>query len=225
MAWFQLDPESIADRVEGAATLPTLSASVLRGMIGFTLLSVAGFVPWAVFGRVLYRGLGEGGMYAVCALVFIVLSGPLLHRLVLGGGSMGRFYQVFTVAFVLYSIGWIAGWMILRGHPGSVAGLLAGTGGMGWALARAFDSKGQTLRVIGILFALNAAGYFIGGVLDGWIGSLRETAPPGQRATIAMLAHLSWGLCYGLGFGAGLGAAFHLCQTRARELVRGRATA
>ena len=220
MGWFQLDPESIARRVEESAAPappPALGASLVRGMAGFTVLSIAGFVPWAVFGRALHRSVGEGGMYAVCALVFVALSGPLLHRLIIGPGSLARFYKLFTVTFIAYSIGWIAGWMLLRGHLGSVVGLLAGTVPMGAMMARAFDARDQTWKVIGALFLANAVGYFVGGVLDGWIGSLREGAAPGQRARIAMLAHLSWGLCYGLGFGAGLGLAFHQCQSRVRE--------
>jgi hypothetical protein len=31
---------------------------------------------------------------------------------------------------------------------------------------------------------------------------------------------LLWGACYGFGFGAALGAAFHVCQQRARALLR-----
>jgi hypothetical protein len=119
MAWFQLDPQSLADRARGAGvTPPTLQASVLRGTVGFTVVSVAGFVPWAVFGRWLGRHVGEAGMYAVCALVFIGLSGPLLHRLILGPGSLRRFNQLFGLSFTAYSVAWIAGWMALRGHLG-----------------------------------------------------------------------------------------------------------
>lgn len=222
MSWFELDPERTADRHLNAnptPPVPTLGQSLTRGTLGFTVLSIAGFVPWAVFGRALHRGIGEGGMYAVCALVFIGLSGPLLHRLIIGPGSLPRFYKLFAATFIVYSIGWIAGWMLLRGHLGSTVGLLTGTLGMGAMMARAFDSKDQTWRIIAALFAFNAAGYFLGGILDAQIGALRATAAPGNRATIAMFAHLSWGLCYGLGFGAGLGLAFHFCQTHTRALL------
>lgn len=227
MGWFQLDSESVIARTRSAATppsVPSLAEALLRGTLGFTALSVAGFVPWAVFGRALHQRIGEGGMYAVCALVFIALSGPLLHRLIIGPGSLARFYQLFAATFVLYSIGWIAGWMLLRGHLGSTVGLLLGTVPMGWMLARAFDAQAKQWQVIGALFVLNAAGYFIGGVADAAIGALRESAAPENRRTIAMLAHLSWGLCYGLGFGAGLGLAFHLCQAQTRALLGATAT-
>ncbi len=206
MSWFQLDPASIAQRTRStAAPLPSFAASITRGAIGFTLLSVAGFVPWAVTGRTLYRAIGEAGMYAVCALVFLALSGPLLHRLLLGPGSLGRFYKVFAIAFTAYSIAWIAGWMSLRGHPGSLAGLFAGTAVMGVILAAAFDAWSSLLKLITALFLANAVGYFIGGVA--------EANVPG------VAGKLLWGVCYGIGFGAGLGYAFHECQSAARRLL------
>ncbi len=211
MAWFQLDPQSLADRArESGAGVLGLRASLLRGALGFTAVSVAGFVPWAVFGRPLHRLLGEAGMYGVCALVFVGLSGPMLHRLILGPGSLGRFWRLFSLAFTAYSAAWIAGWMALRGHPGSIAGLLAGTAVMGWMLCTAFDARRELIRVVAGLFVLNSAGYFLGGELEGAL--IR------RQAVAAMLL---WGVCYGLGLGAGLGLAFHFCQRRARELLAG----
>jgi len=204
MSWFSLDPDSIAQCARGQY-FPSLGASIVRGAVGFALLSVAGFVPWAVFGRQLYRAIGEAGMYAVCALVFLALSGPLLHRLLIGTGSLARFYKIFTVAFTAYSIAWIAGWMSLRGHPGSLAGLFAGTAVMSVILAAAFDAWRALVKLIAILFLSNAAGYFTGGVA--------EANVPG------VAGKLLWGVCYGLGFGAGLGWAFHECQSAARRLL------
>ena len=227
MSWFQLDPPSIAHRARAAGSpIPSLGASIARGVIGFTLVSLAGFVPWAFFGswfRAPGRG-GEVGMYLACALVFIVLSGLFLHRLILGPGSLPRFYKLFTPAFTVYSIAWILGWMTLRGHPGSIVGLLSGTALMGAILALAFDAKAQMLPVIAALFLLNSAAYFVGGAIEGWIIQLPKCefagvslARPQQR----ILAMMSWGLFYGLGLGAGLGLAFHLCQSRARAILRG----
>ncbi len=226
MSWFQLDPNSVADRVKASgrpAEIPGLGTSLRRGVAGFTLLSVAGFAPWAVMGRWFYRNVGEGGLYAVCALVFIGLSGPLLHRLILGPGSLGRFYKIFGVAFAAYSVLWIAGWMTLRGHPGSLAGLLAGTAAMGWMLACAFDAKGAVLKVIAALFVLNSIGYFAGGWIEGAVAGTKHLSLFGftvTKPTQVMLAKLCWGVCYGLGFGAGLGLAFHFCQERTRAALR-----
>jgi hypothetical protein len=211
MSWFQLDPPSIVSRVRAASASvhpPSLAASIERGTIGFTLVSIAGFIPWAVFGRTLYRSVGETGMYLACALVFVVLSGPAMHRLIIGPGSLARFYKVFSPAFALYSVLWIAGWYVQKGHVGSVIGLIAGTSAMAWVLVTAFDAKGAFLKVTAILFLLNAAGYFIGGVVEAAL--IREHR---------LAAMLSWGLFYGLGFGAGLGWAFHAVQREARTLL------
>jgi hypothetical protein len=209
MSWFQLDPHSIADRARLAgSTAPTLAASVLRGAVGFTLVSVAGFIPWAVFGLRLRKQIGEAGLYAVCALIFIGLSAPLMHRLMIGPASLPRFYKLFGLSFAAYSVAWILGWMTLRGHPGSLAGLFAGTAVMGWMLAAAYDAQGSLVPIISALFLLNTAGYFIGGVFEGKLMS-----------QLPLIAKLQWGVCYGLGFGAGLGIAFYLCQDRARALL------
>ena len=145
MSLFQLDPQSIAKRARTAASpVPSLGESIMRGMIGFTVVSVAGFVPWAVFGKGLQKQVGEAGLYAICAVVFLALTAPLLHRLIIGPGSVSRFYKLFGLSFTAYSIAWIAGWMALRGHPGSIAGLLAGTMVMACMLVAAFDA----LRIV-----------------------------------------------------------------------------
>jgi len=226
MSWCQLDPGSVLERVRTNGRpdeIPGVGTSLRRGVVGFMVLSIAGFTPWAVTGRWFYRNIGEGGLYAVCALVFIGLSGPLLHRLILGPGSLARFYKVFGVTFAAYSVLWIAGWMTLRGHVGSVTGLLAGTSAMGWMLASAFAAKGSAGRVIAALFALNSIGYFGGGWLEGAVMGTKQLsllcvvlAKPAQTA----LAKLLWGVCYGIGFGAGLCLAFHWCQEHTRAALR-----
>ena len=225
MSWFQLDPSSIAERARtGGAppTVPSLSASVGRGVVGFTIVSVAGFAPWALGGRWLHRAAGEAGMYAACAIVFIGLSGLLLHRLIIGPGSLGRFYKVFSIAFAAYAAAWMGGWMSLHGHAGSLVGLLAGTAIMGWLLAKAFDATSETSRVIVVLFVFNSLGYFLGGWVEGRMSALKELSFFGMalaRSARLKIAMLSWGVCYGIGFGAGLGWAFYLCQSCARSLL------
>src|SRR4051812_23710829 len=104
IAGFRLDPKSRA--LANPAPPPGWFAFVVRGSIGFMIVSVAGFAPWALAGRPLHRAIGEVGLYAVCAIVFIGLSGLLLHRLIIGPGSLGRFYRLFTVAFSGYAIAW-----------------------------------------------------------------------------------------------------------------------
>lgn len=209
MSWFQLDPQSIADRARAAgATAPSLGASLIRGTLGFTVISVAGFVPWAVFGRWFHMHGGETVMYAACAAVFMLLAAPLLHRLIIGPGSMARYNKLFSLSFTAYSVAWVIGWMTLRGHPGSIVGLLAGTVIMGCMLAAAFDAWHAVIRVILALFILNTVGYFVGGVSEAALMKVHKTT-----------AMLSWGVFYGLGLGAGLGLAFHFCQERARALL------
>jgi len=227
MSWFQLDPESIAARMRAAGKveeMPTLGTFVRRGIIGFTLVSLAGFAPWALAGRWFYRAIGEAGLYVVCAVVFVGLSGLLMHRLILGTGSLGRFYKLFSLAFAGYAIAWILGWIMLRGHPGSVLGLLGGTMLMGWILTRAFDATQFLFQVVAALFIFNAAGYFLGGIVEAKIAAWKETVLIGvtmAKPVRMMIAKLSWGFCYGVGFGAGLGLAFYYCQTAVRRLMAG----
>lgn len=207
---FGLDPQSIANRVKSSnqpVPLPTLGESVLRGMVGFTLVSLAGFAPWVLAGRWFYRNTGEAGLYVACTVVFIGLSGLLLHRLIIGPGSLIRFYKLFSLAFAAYAVAWTIGWMMLRGTNGSIVGSLAGMVVMGGILALGFATRSGIVKVISVLFITNLAGYFIGG----WAHDLVSRH--------AMLSKAAWGLFYGLGFGAGIGWAFYVCQTEARRLI------
>jgi len=226
VSWFQLDPQSIADRVKASgATLkiPSLGASLLRGILGFTIVSVAGFAPWALGGSWLHRAVGEAGMYAACAIVFIGLSGLLLHRLILGPGSLPRFYKLFGTAFAAYSAAWIAGWMGLHGHLGSLAGLFAGTAAMGWIFADAFGERKAAPKSIAALFVLNTIGYYVGGWVEGTVAKLPHLSLAGivvEKPPPITIAMLLWGVCYGVGLGAGLGLAFHFCQKTVRERLK-----
>jgi hypothetical protein len=161
-------------------------------------------------------------MYAACAAVFIGLSGLLLHSLILGKGSLSRFYKLFPIIFTAYSAGWTAGWMALGGHAGSLAGLAAGSLAMGWLMALAFGAPSAAWKCVAAIFVLNALGYFAGGWIEQAMTSAsqisgRMVRPP---AGMIMAAKLQWGLSYGVGLGAGLGLAFWFCQQRARELLR-----
>ena len=127
------------------------------------------------------------------------------------GGSLG----IGTLGFTVVSVA----------HPGSVAGLLAGTIAMGWMFAVAFDARAQAFKVIAALFVLNSAGYFAGGWMEGYLVALPKFAIGGvmlTRSTQVMVAMLEWGVCYGMGLGAGLGLAFYFCQTKARALLTSR---
>lgn len=225
MSWFQLDPTNTARRVESSGKTPhgpTLRESVLRGMIGFTLVSVAGFTPWVLAGNWFYRNPGELMMYSSCALVFVGLSGLLLHRLIIGPSSLGRFYAFFSAAFLVYSVGWIGGWMLLRGHAGSIVGLLAGTFLMSVFFGMAFEAKQKIVVVSVVLFVTNALGYFVGGWIEGYLHQQKEFGIAGvvlSGASLAIFMKYMWAICYGAGFGAGLGIAFFVCQTEVRTLL------
>jgi hypothetical protein len=212
MALFQLDPDSITARArasENPVQPPTLTASVLRGIIGFTLVSVGGFAPWPIFER-WFRSMGEMDLYIACLAVFIGLSGICLHRLIIGPGSLPRFYKLFSLAFTAYAVAWVALWVYLRGNSGSIGGLLGGAVAMGLVLAFAFDAQRAIIQIVAALFPLNALGYYFGGRIAGKLAI-------DHRA----LGMLLWGMCYGVGLGAGLGLAFYFCQDRARAALRG----
>jgi hypothetical protein len=210
MALFQLDSDSIAARARSAAasvSLPTLGGSMLRGIVGFMIVSVAGFAPWPIFERWIH-GTGEIELYVACTAVFIGASGLCLHQLIIGPGSLSRFYKLFSLAFLTYAIAWVAFWMWLRGNSGVWAGLLAGNIVMGAILAFAFEAQRSMMQVILALFVFNAIGYFAGAWIEGKLISEHRVA-----------AMLLWGVCYGAGFGAGLGIAFYICQERVRALL------
>lgn len=225
MGWFQLDPEAIAARVRGsgsASKVPTLGRSVVLGAGGFMIVSVAGFAPWALGASWLQKRIGEAGMYGTCAAVFIGLSGLLLHPLIIGPGSLSRFYKLFGISFSAYSAAWIAGWMGLHGHAGSLVGLLAGSVLMGGLFAAAFGERSAALKSIAALFVLNTVGYYAGGWVEGKVARLPNLSLAGlvvEKPPPLTVAMLLWGVCYGLGLGAGLGLAFHFCQGSARRLI------
>jgi len=225
---FGLDPQSVVTRVQTSGQtphIPTLGESLVRGTVGFTIVSLGGFAPWVFAGQTFYRAVGEIGLYVACAVVFVVLSGLMLHRLIIGPGSLGRFYKVFTLAFLAYAVAWTIGWMVLRGHTGSVVGLLAGAIAMGAILAQTFAARNAMWKTIAVLFVGNAAGYFVGGWAHNVVLAMKETGVLGfvlDQPTRVALSKVVWGLFYGLGFGAGIGVALHLCQAEARRLIAAR---
>ncbi len=226
MNFFGLDPESVIARINASGrptNPPTRRQSILRGTIGFTIVSLIVFAIWAYYGGALTRKFGEGGFYAVCAVAFIGLTGIAMNSLIIGPNSLGRFYKLFSIAFAAYSIAWCAGWFALRGPLGGLVGTLAGTAVLGWIFAKAFASHGVTQKVIGVLFAANTAGYFAGAAfydyyrahsLLEFVGVMFDT--PGRNTT----AKLVWGLCFGLGLGSGLGYAFYAFQEEVRQLLK-----
>ncbi len=203
MALFQLDPKSIAARVKAgglAPEVPTLGESVLRGGIGFMVVSIAGFMPWAA-SEFWFRSMGEMKMYLASVFVFVGMSGICLHRLIAGPGSLVRFYKLFSLAFLAYAVAWIGIWIWWRGDAGAYGGLLGGAAGMAAVLAFGFGALRSVWIVVLALFVPNVIGYFAGEWIAGKLGFEHRLA-----------AMVGWGALYGVGLGAGIGLAFFLCQ-------------
>ncbi len=194
---------------------PSLVGSVLRGAVGFMGVSVAGFSVWAFAGRWFYQRVGEAGLYAAIALVFVGLSGTVLSPLLRGPRRFARFQVLFIPGFVLYAVAWCAFWFLLGAGPGEWLGSFAGSLVFAaWVCLRLRNSA--ALIPTGLVLSIShSAGYFLGGLLMGWMfrpetANLLSGLSPGQ---VAILAKLSWGIPYGLGFGAGLGYLFYAAQS------------
>ena len=212
MNLLKLDPASVVERVRASGTpvhIPSLKESLLRGMIGFTLVSVAGFAPWA-FGISNYTS--EIRMYVACASMFLITSGLFMHRLIIGPGSLVRFYGIFIPGFSLYSVAWVGCYHSIKydshGNLAGAVGLLTGQILFALVIGISFQAYHQIIKLATVLFFTNALGYFGGGLI---IFSIF-----GYHGILLMLF---WGVCYGLGFGAGLGLAFYICQERHREML------
>jgi hypothetical protein len=198
----------------------TLSRAVSRGSIGFALVSLGGFAVWAFGGRWFAARLGEGGMYAVCAIVFLGLSGLFLHPLVQGPRALWRFYKAFVPAFVAYAVVWSMAWFTMGFGAGEWIGSVLGTIVFAALVARSLGSYRSFIVVCVVLFVTHSFGYFIGGELYYWshkpaaadlLGSLSRW----QRTVGGRMA---WGLLYGLGFGAGMGYAFFQFQVPKQQV-------
>lgn len=118
MSIFKLDPDSVSQRVTARGESPrirSLWATVLQGALGFGLVGLLAFAVWAWGGRWLMSYVGKYGFYGEVAVAFIGLAGLALGRLVIGPGALARFYGLFTLGFVLYSIVWCAIYFTLPG--------------------------------------------------------------------------------------------------------------
>ena len=200
---------------DAAPAHPTWGRALARGTMGFTLVSVAGFAVWALAGRWLYAHVGEAGLYLACLVVFLGLSGWLLHPLVNGLRPLVRFYKIFIPAFLAYALVWCGFWFALRLGAGEWLGSFFGCAVFALVLARAFGNYRALPLVIAVLFLTHSAGYFAGGYAmyhfpksgTGWLEGV-------SKQNLSIVAKLLWGVCYGAGFGAGLGHAFFVMQKK-----------
>lgn len=175
-----------------------MAQSVVSASLGFGVVSVAAFAVWAWGGAWLGAQVGELGLYAACSLVLIGGGGLVLSPLIIGPGGRGRFCWLFALAFFLYAGVWTGSYFSLRSRSGEFLAALLGPAILGMTLANAFAAPGSLRKIVSVLCATHAVGYFAGEFLHDRI--------PGTTG------RLLWGLAYGLGFGAGIGFALFVCQ-------------
>ncbi len=168
-----------------------MASAVIRGALGFGAVSVAAYSVWAFGGKWFARHGGDAAMYPVIAVVFLALSGLVLHPL---AGGVGRFTRAFIPAFVAYAAVWCAAWFLIKKRPGEWVGSLAGSAAFALVAGALLGNLRPWFRATAALAVGHSAGYFLGGEL--------------YYATRSALGMLGWGLLYGLGFGAGIGYAF-----------------
>lgn len=189
------EPAAVSDRAG-------IVAAMLHGAWRFALVGVAAFAVWAFAGGWLTRQAGEGGLYAACALAFVVLAGVLLAPLVRGPRRVLRCHLVFVPAFVAYAVAWSACWFLWPSRLGEWSGAAAGSVLFVGVAAWRFGCWRGVPLAIAVFFVAHLGGYLVGG----W--AMDALAHVGQvRAGM-----LAWGLCYGLGFGAGIGCVFARLQ-------------
>ncbi|HEY1169766.1 MAG TPA: hypothetical protein VGH19_00225 [Verrucomicrobiae bacterium] len=190
--------------------------TVFQATWRFTITSLVVFGLWALGGSWFYKNLGEGGFYLVCAIVFIGLSGLLLHGLVAHRITLAKFYSAFTLAFMTYSILWSAAWFILRGKTGEWVGSIIGPAALAALLLRQTNTHPASILLLFGVIVLHSLGYFAGDSLYHWVKSPSgiETLSSLSKTDRFKLGAMLWGFAYGLGLGSALGLILHQIATQ-----------
>ena len=185
------EPTGVAPRTQQT---PRLAFALIYGGLSFGLVSVLAYSIWAFR---LVRG--AAAMFSSIAVVYLVLGGLALSRLVSASEARKRFPLWFALAFLIYALGWCLFWFGLKGKmQADLWGAVAGLAGMTLLWQRLYGRPGDFLRLFAGLFVLHCAGYYLGGVFHA-----RFHGPPGM---------LLWGVAHGVGFGAGIGYVLWRCQ-------------
>lgn len=175
-----------------------LSRAVLKGGIGFCLVSLVVFATVAYGEGWMYARLGRLGAYVAWTLAFILLGGFVLGSVVEGRWRLPKFYLLWGLAFFAYAAGWVCAYFVLRSRGGEWLGSLLGSLLMTTVFALGFRASRLIPKLWLLLFIANSAGYFLGSALNDSLGGR-----PGM---------LLWGLIYGLLLGAGISALLYLFQ-------------
>jgi len=146
----------------------------------------------------MYQHLTVLGAYLTWTAAFILLGGAVLGSLVVQHWRLPKFYLLFGLAFLLYAVGWMCAYFMLRGKAGEWIGSLAGSILMALVFAAGFRRMNSALKFSLLLFLPNSFGYFLGSALNDLV-----VGPTGM---------LVWGTVYGLFLGAGIAAVLHFAQ-------------
>jgi len=178
---------------------------LLRGAIGFGLVSTAVFSSVAFAERWMYTNLTIIGAYVVWTVMFLVLA-PMAFIGIVPSDRRRTFPLWFNAAFFAYCVLWCAAWFVSPNTLGELVGCTGGSLAMAGALvARGYVKK--PLVIAGLVVSIaNLLGYFAGGYLNAKLGG-----PTGM---------LVWGALFGAGTGAGVGAILSSETKQAQDVSR-----
>lgn len=198
--------------------IPGPTAFAVRGGVGMAGVSVVAFAVWAFWGSEVRGVGGERALYTAIAGVYLLLTGLVLHPLILGTQRIVRFYRAFVPAFAAYAVAWSVFWFRFRLGAGEWLGGFMGSILFVMLLAWHFQERRGVTSAIAVFFAAHTAGYFAGGQAMAFLAGLsrHQPVPLLDAHSLLVLAKLSWGLFYGLGFGVGTGYVLWALQRQRR---------
>ena len=187
---------------------------MLRGSVGFAIVSIIGFSVWAFLAPWLHRVVGGFALFPACLLAFLGSAGLLLFPLVSGPNRFWRFYKLFIPAYCAYAAAWCVAWFAFRFGLGEWLGSFLGSIAFVAVVGLGLGNFSGFIKASAVLFICHSAGYFLGGE---FMGSIVRISGPASlsKPALALVGKLGWGAIYGGGFGAGIGYVFHCFQSPA----------